>query len=253
MRLAILGAVLGALVGSSAHAADTLVVAGADGKYTPGAAKSWSEAGGGLTFVLQDGIDGEKTAATLRERLAQAKVTFAGGKLSIIGIPTPALLDQLSALSLSGEADPLAALAGLGGGGGGSSGPEGGGSIRASKPTPLPPGAFPGTVAPGAAAHGPDERFEAEVIDVTRGVFPQVKLKLRIKKVAKSGALKGKLVKNKVVEAPVVVSQGDLGSADGQRNLAGYYLMKGDRVSLHAIEPKDGELAVDWLERRQGE
>ena len=240
----------------AAWAADTLVVSGGDGTYKPGVAKSWSTESDAVVFVLNDGVDGEKVAATLRERLAQAKITFAGGKLSVRGIPQPALLDQLSGLSLSGDADPLAALAGLGGGVQGNEAPEGGGSIRASKPTPLPDAVATAAAAAADAGAEPGaaERMDGEVLEITRGAFPQVTIKIRVRKAVSAGPLKGKVTSGKIIAAPVVLSGPsgavDFSQAQNQRNAGAYYLKKGDRVTLHAVEPAEGKLAVDWIERK---
>jgi len=240
-----------------ASAGDCLVVAAGDGTYKPGLAKSWVASGNSVVFELNAGTDGAAVAATLKERLATATVAFAGGKLTIAGVPAAALLDQLSGLSLSGEADPLAALAGLGSGGsGGGEHPEGGGSIRASKPTALPPGIFPTAAAPAPAASGaaesdPSERLEAEVLEVTRAVFPQVALKLRVRKSATQGASKAKLVAGKPFEATMrVAAPLDLANAAQQRNAGAYYLKRGDKVLVHAEEASAGAYVIDWIERR---
>jgi hypothetical protein len=236
-----------ALAPLSAFAADTLVVAGTDGSFKPGLAKSWTGSGDTVTFILAEGVDGKQTASLLKDRLAQAKVAFAEGKLTVTGIPMPALLDQLAHLSLSGEADPLAVLASLGGSVPSGEGPEAGGSIRASKPTAI--GSLLATPALQAG-----ERVDAEVVDVVRGAFPQVSLKLKVRHAATSGPLKGKLASGKVVEFPVLVAikKGyvDFSQAATQRNLAAYYLRKGDRVAVHAVEAEGGRIALDWVERQ---
>lgn len=230
------------------EAASTLVIA-EGGSFKPGMAKSWSKSDDGLTLTLAEGVDGAATAATLRERLAQAKVSYESGKIVISGIPPDALLEQLSTLNLvGGEGDPLAALAGLGGEGVPTAAtPEGGGSIRASRPTPLAGMPIP-------VQHDAAERCEAEVLAVTRGAFPQVTLKLKVRKSAKAGPLRAKLRAGKVLEVPVLLAGGgsaiDLAQALNQTNLGAYYLHKGDRVMLHALEAQKGSIAVDWIERK---
>ena len=71
----------------SVWAADTLVVAGGGGTYKPGIAKAWTATKDALTFELASDADAAKTAATLKERLAQATITVVGPKVTIKGIP----------------------------------------------------------------------------------------------------------------------------------------------------------------------
>ncbi len=231
-------------------AADTLIVSGGNNSYKPGAAASWTTTADSVTFVLADGVDGAKVAQTLKERLATAKVALDGKKLTVSGVPSATLLDQLSGLSLSGEADPLAALAGLGGGQPANEAPEGGGSIRASTPRNVGGMIGPQTAEPQASATEPsaDNMVEAEVVDVSRGAFPQVSLKLKVKKNAKAGPLKEKLDKGDTFSGAVMVST-NLTDPKNQRNLGAYYLKKGDKVSVHA-QPKGDAYEVDWVERK---
>jgi hypothetical protein len=241
------------LCGSSAAAlaaADTVVIKAKDGSYQSGVAKTWKATDGStVVFQLDAGVDGAALAKTLSERLATAKVAFDKGQLTIAGIPQAALLDQLSTLSLSGNADPLADLAGLGGGVTAMNSPEGGGSIRASKPTAT-------TMRPSILKeHSADERYEAEVIEVKQAVFPSVTLKLKVRKTAKAGDLRTKLRYGKVIEAPVVytVNEGsvDLTRDDNKRNLASWYLNKGDRVLFHPLAADADKLQIDWIARQE--
>ncbi|MBI5508423.1 MAG: hypothetical protein HY903_06705 [Deltaproteobacteria bacterium] len=230
-------------------AADTLVVKGKDGSYQPGAAKSWKAADTGVQFVLADGVDGAAVAKTLGDRLAGAKVSFEGGQLTIAGVPKDALLDQLSTLSLSGSADPLADLAGLGGAVTAMNSPEGGGSIRASKPTAT-------TMRPSIIKeHNADERYEAEVVEIKQGTFPTVMLKLKVRKTARAGALRTKLRYGKVIEAPVAYTVGeggvDLTRDDNKRNLVSWYLTRGDRVLFHPNALDAERLEIDWITRQE--
>ncbi len=248
LRASILACAALLLVPFSAFAGDTVVVAAGNGSYKPGLAKSWTAEGDKVTFVLADGTDANQLATFLRDRLAQAKVSVEAGKLVVAGIPMPALLEQLSTLSPGGDADPLAALAGLGGGAPTAEGPEAGGSIRASKPTPI--ATLLGTAPEPATA----DRLEADGVDVTRGPFPQVVLKLKLRRAVTAGPLKGKLAQSRLVEVPVLLA-GPKGEVDysqpaTQRNLAGFFLKKGDRVAIHAVEVDGGQIAVDWIERR---
>jgi hypothetical protein len=232
---------------ADAKAADTLVSKTDDGSYGPGAAVSWQTTGDTVRFRLAPGADGAAIASYLRDRLANADVTHVDGELTIKGIPEPSLLDQLSALSLSEASDPLAELGGLGGAIVAMDSPEGGGSIRASKPTGV--AALPGPI----GTHDPKERVEAEVLDVARAAFPLAVLKVKIRRSAKAGALKTTLRRGKVLELPVVYATTadglDLRNDTNRQNLVAYYLEKGDRVSLHVVAGKDDVLEVDWLAR----
>ncbi len=230
-------------------AADTLVIKGKDGSYQPGAAKSFKASEQSITFVLADGVDGNAVLKTLTERLATGKVSLAGNELTVSGMPKDTLLDQLSTLSLSGNVDPLADLAGLGGAVTAMNSPEGGGSIRASKPssTSMRPNVI--------KDHDPSERYEAEVLEVKQGSFPTVTLKLKIRKTAKAGALKSKLKLFKVVEAQVaytvIDSSVDMNRAENRRNLVGWFLTKGDKISIHPTEASADKYEIDWLARQE--
>ncbi len=226
--------------------AKTLILKQADGAYAAGAAKSWSTGKDSVTFVLADGVDGAAVAKLLSERLATAKVSFAGGKLEVTGVAPAALLDQLSGLSLSGEGgDPLADLAGLGTVVAMDT-PEAGGSIRASKPTAS---ARPRII----TDHDPSERVVAKVVEVQRGAFPLVTLKLEIKKAPKGGALKPQLKKGAIIKAEVVLAGADgridLAAPPSQRNIGAYYLVAGDHVTAHAIAGEGQAIELDYVER----
>jgi hypothetical protein len=243
--------VLAFALSPAAARADTLVVAGGGGTYKPGLAKSWRVDGNTVTFELAEGADGNQIAAILKERLAQATITLEGSKvlpvkLKVVGIPAPALLDQLSTLTI-GEGDPLTALAALGGSVREGEGPEAGGSIRASKPMPV--AALLGTIGDADRA----ERFEAEVVDVTRGPFPQVTLTLRVRRAPTAGSLGAKLGAGKIVEIPVMFAGTgavDFAQLATQRNLAAFYAKKGDRLIAHAVAGDNGHMALDWVERK---
>lgn len=233
---------------SDAHvAADTLVVKAADGSYGPGAAVSWKRVANAVHFRLSPDVDGVAVAGYLGERLASAKVAFAGDELTIEGIPEPSLLDQLSALSLTGSSDLLAELGGLGGAVVTMDTPEGGGSIRASRPSGI--AALPGAI----GDHDPKERIEAQVLDVQRATFPLVVLKVRVLRSARTGGLRTKLREGKVLDLPVVyaaTAEGlDLRVEKNRQNLVAYYLEKGDRIALHVVAGKDDVLEADWLAR----
>jgi hypothetical protein len=227
--------------------ADPLVTAAGAGSYKPGVAKSWSAEGDKVTFVLTDGADAAAIATILKDKLPEAKVSVDAGKVIVAGMAMPALLEKVAVISV-GDVDPLAALAGLGGSVKSSEGPEAGGSIRASKPTPIT--ALMGASAEAEAA----ERFEADVVDVARGTFPQVALKLRVRRAIAAGALKGKVGAGKIIDVPVQLGAPagavDFTQTSIQRNLAAYYLKKGDRVIVRVVEGTGGQVLVEWIERR---
>jgi hypothetical protein len=234
---------------AASAAADTIVVKAKDGSYQPGAAKSWKATDAAtVVFQLDAGVDGVVVAKNLTDRLATAKVSFDKGALTIAGIPKDALLDQLSTLSLSGSADPLADLAGLGGGVTAMNSPEGGGSIRASKPTAT-------TMRPTVIKeHNAEERYEGEVVEVKQAAFPSVIIKIKVRKTAKAGDLRNKLRYGKVIEAPVIYTVNDAGvdltRDDNKRNLASWYLAKGDRVLFHPLAVDAEKYQIDWIVRQ---
>lgn len=248
------------LTASVALAADTLVVK-QGATYAPGLAASWKQTTAGVVFELAKDVDGATLAAQLKDKLASAKVSFDGTKLVIDNVPMASLLEQLAGLTLALEADPLAGIAGMGGSAVASAAPEGGGSIRASKPTKLPaglpkPDAGAKTVAQAtpSAGHEPDERLEAEVLEVTKGAFPSVTLRLRVRRPAKAGELRKQLGTAKSFEASVRYAQAgeaiDFAAAATQRNLAAVYLDKGDRIFVHVVAVGADSYELDWVERK---
>ena len=104
-------------------------------------------------------------------------------------------------------------------------------------------------------AHNPDERFEAEVIEVKQGSFPSVTLKLKVRKTAKAGEFRNKLRYGKVIEAPIAYSVSeagvDLTRDDNKRNLVSWYLTKGDRIVFHPLAIDADKLQIDWVSRQE--
>jgi hypothetical protein len=234
------------LTAGSALAADTLVVRRGEGKFEPGLAASWSASGTKVVFELSAGVDGQAWVTTLTERMAGVSATLHGKKLEVSGLPEADLLERLAGISLSGgDVDPLAELAGLGGGVAADA-PEGGGSIRASKPTELMSSAH------SIKDHDPKERFEAEVVAVKQEAFPNVVLTLKMRRPGRASPLRKKLYWGKVIEAPVVYNVGsvgvDLSDEQNRQNLVAWYLEKGDRIKVHPIAVGDA-FQVDWLAR----
>ena len=238
---------LGVLAGPRLAAADSLVQKEA-GQYKPGVAKSWQAQGTTVTFVLVDGADGAKAAQAIGEHVTGVQASFQAGVLKVVGLPLEALLNQLASLSVTGD-DPLGELGALGGAVASAAGPEGGGSIRASRPADF-------AMAADSPRLDPREVFEAEVVAVKRGSFPQVVLRLRVRKAAESGPLAKPLHKGRVIEGSVIYvgnsAAVDLQIPDNQRNLAAFYLAAGDTVTLHARPGAPGQfdrVGLDWLER----
>ena len=231
----------------TAGAADSLVVKGADGEMAPGAATAWTSSGDRVVFTLAAGEDGAAWAQAVSESVAGVTAVFEGGKLTVTGLSPSTLLEQLSSLTFGGDADPLAELAGLADASP-MEGPEGGGSIRASKPTAVAVGS-----GRGIQAHDTRARFEADVVAVERGAFPQVSLKVKMRKGGRANPLKKKLYYGKIVDAVVLfnVSDGvvDLGDEANRRNLAAWYLEKGDRIIIHPVAAGAG-YEIDWLSRK---
>lgn len=235
------------LLSSNAFAADTLVVKNADGTFGPGAAMSWKATDKGVVFKVADGEDGAAWAEALKDRLAGVTVSFANNVITVKGTAKDALLEQLSTFMLSGGVDPLAELAGLGGGVTAMDTPEGGGSIRASKPMAI---AFPKEAMKEPKA---DERFEAEVLKVKQGTFPNVVLKLKMRKAGRENPLHKKLYYGKIIDAKVQYfpenDKVDLTRKCNQRNLVSWFLKKGDKVQVHPVLVDETNFKVDWIAR----
>jgi hypothetical protein len=228
--------------------AETLVTKGGDGTFGPGLAASWQASGNTVVFELTEGADAAAIAEFLGDRLASARVFEKDGRIMVDGLPEATLLEQLSALDISAEADPLADLAGLEGAMASMQGPEGGGSIRASRPSG--DSAKPRVI----KEHDPTERFKAEVIAIKRGEFPLVTLKVRVRSSPKKGALRARLRRGTIVSGAVVMQSTaagvDFNVTPSQRNLVAYYLAKGDEVMVHGLPHSSGDIEIDWIIRR---
>lgn len=227
---------------------DTLVT-NEDGAFLPAAATSWMEVGGAVSFSLEKGVDPESVATVLTERLAAATVVVEGGKVKVSGIPLDNLLAQLSTLSLSGEGDdPLADLSQLGDAVA-SAGPEGGGSIRATNPNAM-------ALASMMESHDPKEFFLAEIVRVSRGDFPTVLVRLKVRTTPTAGPLSTKLRRGRILEGPVILARKegaiDLSEAKTQGNIGAYFLQRGDRINVHVRVGEKGRLELDYVERRSG-
>ncbi len=233
-------------VAAVAQAAETLVVAEGAGVYKPGLAQSWSVEGDKVTFVLAPDADGKQIASELLARLPGAKVDLAGKDLVVSGVAPAALLEQLALLLVGGGQDPLASLAALGGTASTGEQLEAGGSIRASKPTPV--------AALFAAEPDANDKYEAQVMEVSSRAYPEVALKLKIRRAATASAAAVKLAAGRVVECTVLLARSKRGEVDftdetTRRNLGAYYLKKGDRVLVRFAQ--DGErLVADWIARK---
>lgn len=232
--------VIWALVPGVALAADTLVIRGQDGNYGPGIAESWTEEGGTVRFKLSASADPALVAQALTDSIAGAQVRTENRIVLVSGVPLDRLLDQVSNINVG--TDPLAQIAAVTGGGS-SRYPEAGGSIRAGKPMLL------ASLIP----HEPTERFEAEVVEVARGDYPSVALKLRIKRAPKSGPYAKTLSADKVITGAVVFTGDkapDLNAPNNQRNVGAVYLQPHDRVFAHVNQLNaKGIASIDWIER----
>ena len=247
MRIA---AFLSVLLLSSLASAATLVVQGEDGIYSAGMATKWWADGAAVHFQLGSEGQVKAVAAQLKDALSGAEIETRGDVLIVRGIPEPALLDQLSRFSVDGEAevDPLAELAEAGIGAVAFSTPEGGGSIRATNPTfAIPAGVF----GPPPAA----EKMEAQVIAVERKEFPQVVVKLKVRKIATDKAVRKAFKRNAVVRAPVLMTGGagaiDFDADLTKQNLVAYYLEPGDRVVFHIRKDESQNSHIDWIGRKR--
>jgi hypothetical protein len=135
-----------AALAAPAAAGEALVVRTADGAYAPAAARQWQPAGEGrFRFVLTSGLDAQRVAAQLAERLAPIEVEATDAQTLVFAAPElteTALLEKLAGIEVPDEAamdDALAALGDLGAAGDPTMGDvSSAGSIRAAKEVALP-------------------------------------------------------------------------------------------------------------------
>lgn len=227
-------------------AAETLVVRGQDGSYQPGLATAWTDEGGGaVRFTLTSGVDPAIVVQALSESIAGAQIKAEVRSVVVAGVPMARLLEQVATVTI-GE-DPLAGIAGMKGTSVAFAQPEAGGSIRATKPQLLT----------ALIPHEPTERLEAEVIEVKRGTFPAVGLKLKIRRAPKAGPYAKQLVGNKDFIAVIAFSgkqqMVDMSNEQNQRNAGAFYLQPKDRVFVHVnqLDAKGNAASIDWIERSQ--
>lgn len=246
MRIA---AFLLTLLLAATASAQTLVVQGDEGIYAPGLAMKWWADGASIHFQMGSEEQAASVAAQLKQSLAGAEVSSKDEVVIVKGIPEPVLLEQLSGVTLDVEAevDPLAQLADAGVGAVAFKAPEGGGSIRATNPSfAIPAGVF-----------GPppaEEKMEAEVVSVERKEFPQVVVKLKVRKPASDKDLKKTFRRGAVFTAPVLMNGGngviDFDAELTRQNLVAYYLQSGDRVIVHVRKDEADNTHIDWIGRK---
>ncbi len=228
--------------------AKTLVQPGStNDSYVAGVATSWHSGPQGVVLDIEPGEDMEAMATILRESLLAVQVRVEGQHIIVSGMSEESLLQKLVGLEVGDASDvaavdPLAALnnvqnvVAL-------AGPEAGGSIRASKPSIIIPTPR-------------NELAQAEVVEIKRGIFPEVALVLRIRRAPQAGEHRTLLRRNKRIRGRVVFStQGDpaaidFSNAETQRNLAAYYLSRGDKIYVHAHGEALDSLEFDYIQRR---
>jgi hypothetical protein len=226
----------------AALAADTLVVRGQDGSFAPGLAAAWRQDGDAVRFILVDGADPAVVATALSSSLAGAQIKTESKAVIVSGIAMQRLLEQVSAISVGGG-DPLAGVSAMNGTQVAFAPPEAGGSIRAGKPTII------ATLMP----HDPTDRVQAEVVEVARGPFPSVALKLRVKHAAKTGPYAKQLSLDKTFNGVVAFTgtspKIDMSTEANQRNAGAYYVQPHDLVYVHIVQLDKNGASIDWIER----
>jgi hypothetical protein len=231
---------------------DTLVVSQADGAFAPGLAVKWELAADSLVLHLAAGVDPVSVARQLGSAMPGVPVKNAGGALVLSSADPKALLGSLAALHLKTDWEALPDLTQLGETGSRSTAtPEVGGSIRAKTSVPTSPWRRvdgPRRVALREAR----ERAEGEIVSVERGAFPFVTLRVKIQRPPQAGALKNQLTRGAIVTAPVALSTTpsgvDFADAQTQRNLAAWFLVAGDHVSV-GVSTAGAGYEIDFLER----
>ena len=218
----------------------SLLVAGdpmlvkADGAYKDGIVSVSSKAPKEITLKVLKG-DAKAVADFIKDKLAGADVSVTGENIKIKGLAEKDALDKLAAL----EFDALPALS--------MDAPEAGGSIRVGRAMDLQEGS------PGEE----NERFRATVVQVLKGRYPIVTLKIKVVGAPKNVDLAKKLKKVTYIQAQVALGQNaqgpDLANPLTQRNLAASYLKAGDSIMVHVSELKDKKApdnyVIDFIER----
>lgn len=206
----------------------------ADGNYKDGIVSVATKAPKEVTLKVLKG-EAKAVADFIKDKLAPAEVTLAGETITVKGLAEKDALDKLSAL----EFDALPALS--------MDAPEAGGSIRVGRAVDLVQGS------PGEEK----ERFKATVVQVLKGQFPIVTLKIKVAGAPKAVDLAKKLKKITYIQAQVALGQTtegpDLTNALTQRNLVASYLKPGDSIMVHITELKDKKAPdnyiIDYIER----
>lgn len=224
---------------SIAMAADTLVVRGQDGSFSPGLAESWKDESGVVRFTLSPSVDPTVVAQALTDSIVGVQVKTEARAVLVSGVPMQRLLEQTATITVGG--DPLAQIASISGGSS-TRETESGGSIRASKPQ-LMAALLP---------HDATDRFEAEVLEVQRGEYPSVALKLKVKRSPKTGPFAKALAADKIVTGLVVFTGEkavNMAAEGNQRNAGAFYIQPKDRVFVHLTQLTDKGATIDWIER----
>jgi hypothetical protein len=218
----------------------SLLVAGdpmlvkADGHYKDGIVGVTSKAPKEVTLKVLKG-EARAVADFIKDKLAPAEVTLSGETIQVKGLAETEALDKLAAL----EFDALPALS--------MDAPEAGGSIRVGRAVDLVQSS------PGEE----NERFKATVVQVVKGQFPIVTLKIKVTGAPKAVELAKKLKKVTYIQAQVALGQTtagpDLSNPLTQRNLAASYLKPGDSIMVHVTELKDKKAPdnymIDYIQR----
>ena len=214
--------------------ADPLVVKNATG-FADGAVAVSSKSDKKLELKVQKQFDPASVAALLKEKLPGAVVAQNGDAIAITGVAPADALEKMVGLQVEPLAQNLFAM----------DMPEAGGSIRVGKTIDL---------AASEPQHEEKDRFRARVVEVKKGDYPEVTLKLKRGGDAKSTEVQKKL--KYIFSARVAFVRGngalDVNHKVTQKNLVASYLKAGDEVLVHVSFHKGEqgeEPIIDWIER----
>lgn len=214
--------------------ADPLVVKNAGG-FADGAVAVTQKGDKKVELKVQKQYDPAAVAELIKGKLKDAQIAQNGDAITITGVSAADVLDKLSGVSAEPMAQNLFAM----------DMPEAGGSIRVGKTVDL---------ASTEPKHESKDRFRARVVEVSRGDYPEVTLKLKRGGDVRNAEIQKKLKYTFSARVAFVRANGalDLSHAVTKKNLVATYLKPGDEVNVHIafVKTEQGEEAViDWIER----
>ena len=212
-------------------------VVGAGGK--PGVATSWAKSGTAVTLTIKEGFVAEDIAEAITKAVPGAKSKAAGNKITVTGVDQAKLLLALEKVDVEAGDDVNGMFTSLQNRGGGGEEQGSGSSIRASKATDF------------SAVMGGAAPYDATVIEVKYGRYPNVAVTVKIDAVPEGAKDEGVTKGAKVVVLPRIEAPGgaiDPADKQSSMNIGAWYARPGDKVlvRLEAKNPKNGWFASSF-------